>query len=245
MGRDNVDSSEFNSISLFSGGGGLDMGLELAGVARRVVAFVEREAYAVELLASRMETGHLDPAPIFTDVTSFDGRPFRGLVGVVAGGFPCQDISNAGKRAGIGGARSGLWKEYVRILDEVRPGLVAIENVAALRTRGLEVVLSDLASLGFNAEWALSERPTLEPVTPEIVSSYWPTATVGDSKASGSEAYSTESGRHAGVTLTDRAVRLWPTAAARDWKDTGSPAEFERKSPCLTPTALTLSLIHI
>jgi DNA (cytosine-5)-methyltransferase 1 len=66
---------------------------------------------------------------------------------------PCQDISVAGKQAGIGGKRSGLWKQYLRIVDEVRPGLVIIENVSALVTSGLEVVLADLAALGFDAEW--------------------------------------------------------------------------------------------
>ncbi len=92
-------------------------------------------------------------APIWTDVSTFDGRPFRGLVGCVSGGFPCQDISVAGKQAGIEGQRSGLWKQFARIVSEVQPRLVVIENVAALRTNGLEVVLADLAALGFDAEW--------------------------------------------------------------------------------------------
>lgn len=155
MRDNNVDSAKFNCISLFSGAGGLDMGVELGlgPGSCRVVAYVEREAYACEVLVSRMEKGDVDPAPVWTDVSTFDGRPFRGLVDVVSGGFPCQDISVAGKRAGITGARSGLWKQYLRIVSEVQPRLVFIENVAALRTSGLEVVLEDLASLGYDAEW--------------------------------------------------------------------------------------------
>jgi DNA (cytosine-5)-methyltransferase 1 len=142
-----------NCLSLFSGAAGLDLGVALAFGDVRVIAYVEREAYACEVLASRMEKEDLDPAPIWTDVSTFDGRPFRGLVDIISGGFPCQDISVAGKQEGIGGKRSGLWKQYLRIVDEVRPGLVIIENVSALVTKGLEVVLYDLASLGYDAAW--------------------------------------------------------------------------------------------
>jgi DNA (cytosine-5)-methyltransferase 1 len=74
-------------------------------------------------------------------------------IDVICGGFPCQDISVAGKGAGIGGERSGLWSEYARIIGEVRPRYVIVENVAALLGRGLERVLGDLAALGFDAEW--------------------------------------------------------------------------------------------
>lgn len=129
------------------------MGLDLAGIGGRVVAYVEREAYAANLLVARMEKGDMDPAPVWCDVSTFDGRPFRGLVDGIAGGFPCQDISHAGKKVGIGGERSGLWSQFARIIEEVRPRLVVIENVASLRSKGLEVVLRDLAALGFDAEW--------------------------------------------------------------------------------------------
>lgn len=148
-----MDSTQLTAISLFSGAAGLDLGVQLAVGECRTVAYVEREAYACEVLASRMEKDDLDPAPIWTDVSTFDGEPFRGLVDIILGGFPCQDISVAGKRAGIGGERSGLWKQFARIVEEVQPRLVFIENVAALRSSGLEVVLEDLASLGYDAEW--------------------------------------------------------------------------------------------
>ena len=144
---------ELFAISLFSGGGGLDLGVTLALPGVRTVCYVEREAYACSVLAARMEEGSLAPAPVWTDVSSFDGRPWRGLVDLVTGGFPCQDISVAGKGAGLAGERSGLWREYARIVAEVQPRLVFIENVAVLRSRGLDQVLADLAALGFDAEW--------------------------------------------------------------------------------------------
>lgn len=140
------------SLSLFAGGAGLDLGVELATGAR-TVCFVEREAYAASALVARMAEGSLAEAPIWSDVRTFDGRPWRDVVDLIVGGFPCQDISNAGKRAGLEGERSGLWREYARIVAEVRPRLVFIENVAALRSRGLDRVLGDLAALGFDAEW--------------------------------------------------------------------------------------------
>jgi DNA (cytosine-5)-methyltransferase 1 len=145
----------FNVLSLFSGGGGLDLGIRLAVPHSRVVGYVEREAYAASVLVARMETADLDPAPVWDDVVAFDGRPWRGLVDCVAGGFPCQDISNAGQREGIEGSRSGLWLHFARIIREVQPQYVFVENVAALAVRGLDVVLADLASLWFDAEWGV------------------------------------------------------------------------------------------
>jgi DNA (cytosine-5)-methyltransferase 1 len=149
----NVAPTSFNVLSLFSGGGGLDLGIALAVPAARVICCVEREAYAAATLAARMEDGCLDDAPIWSDVAAFDGEPWRGVVDCVAGGFPCQDISNAGDREGIDGERSGLWSEFARIIREVGPRVVFVENVAALIVRGLDRVLGDLADLGFAAEW--------------------------------------------------------------------------------------------
>jgi DNA (cytosine-5)-methyltransferase 1 len=86
-------------------------------------------------------------------VRSFDGRPWRGIVDLVSGGFPCQDISAAGGGAGIDGKRSGLWREMVRIISEVRSASVLLENSPLLVGRGLAVVLGDLARLGYDARW--------------------------------------------------------------------------------------------
>lgn len=149
----NVALRPRTAIELFAGAAGLALGLKRACPELRTVAYVEREAYAASVLVARMEDAQLDLAPVWDDVSTFDGRPFRGRVDLVAGGFPCQDISNAGKRAGIEGERSGLWKQFARIIAEVQPRFVFIENVSALVARGLEVVLEDLAALGFDAEW--------------------------------------------------------------------------------------------
>jgi DNA (cytosine-5)-methyltransferase 1 len=140
-------------LSLFSGIGGLDLGVRLAVPEARTVCYVEREAYACAVLAARMQEGALAPAPIWSDVRTFDGLLWRGRVHCVAGGFPCTDISWAGKGLGLAGEHSGLWFEFVRILRETRPAVAFVENVAALARRGLDQVLWDLASLGFDAEW--------------------------------------------------------------------------------------------
>src|SRR5215831_14699037 len=138
-----------NVLDLFSGIGGFSLGLERAGM--RTVAFCEIDPYCQAILRR-----HWPNVPIFDNVGTFhiaaidyDFPP----INVICGGFPCQDISVAGKGAGIDGAQSGLWSQYARIIGEVRPRYVIVENVAALLGRGLERVLGDLAALGFNAEW--------------------------------------------------------------------------------------------
>jgi DNA (cytosine-5)-methyltransferase 1 len=142
-----------NELALFAGAGGGILGGKLLGW--RTVCAVERDAYAAQVLAQRQNDGILEPFPIWSDVCSFDGKVWRGIVDVVSGGFPCQDISAAGKGAGIEGERSGMWKEMARIIGEVRPKYAFVENSPMLTTRGLGVVLADLASLGFDAEWGV------------------------------------------------------------------------------------------
>jgi len=131
--------------SLFSGIGGFELGLERAGM--RVIWQAEIDPYAAAVLRK-----HWPGVPNHGDVRSIRAgyveRP-----DVLCGGFPCQDISNAGKREGIDGERSGLWSEFARIIGELRPRYVIVENVAAMLGRGIERVLGDLAALGFDAEW--------------------------------------------------------------------------------------------
>lgn len=140
-------------LALFAGAGGGILGGKLLGW--RTVCAVERDAYAAQVLAQRQNDGILTPFPIWSQIESFDGKPWRGIVDVVSGGFPCQDISVAGKGAGITGERSGLWSEMARIIGEVRPRFAFIENSPALVNRGLDRVLADLASMGFDAEWGV------------------------------------------------------------------------------------------
>jgi DNA (cytosine-5)-methyltransferase 1 len=142
-----------NELALFAGAGGGILAGHMLGW--RTVCAVERDAYAAQVLAQRQNSGALRPFPIWADVCSFDGRPWRGLVDVVSGGFPCQDISLAGRGAGIEGARSGMWGHMARIIGEVRPSLVYVENSPALLTRGLGRVLSDLAALGYDCRWTV------------------------------------------------------------------------------------------
>lgn len=140
-----------NELALFAGAGGGILGGKLLGW--RTVCAVEKDPYARDVLVARQNDGCLPPFPIWDDVCTFDGRPWKGIVDVVSGGFPCQDISAAGKGAGISGKRSGLWNEMARIIGEVRPDLVFVENSPLLVQRGLAIVLSNLASLGYDAQW--------------------------------------------------------------------------------------------
>ncbi|WP_313461564.1 DNA cytosine methyltransferase [Pseudomonas nitroreducens] len=140
-------------LALFAGAGGGILGGHLLGW--RTVCAVEFEPYAASVLAARQNDGLLPPFPIWDDVRTFDGRPWRGLVDVVSGGFPCQDISAAGNGAGIDGERSGLWREMARIIGEVRPRFVFVENSPLLVRRGLAVVLGDLTELGYDARWCV------------------------------------------------------------------------------------------
>lgn len=165
-----------NVLDLFSGIGGFSLGLERAGM--RTVAFCEIDPFCRAVLKK-----HWPNVPIHGDIRSLtaetlahaectrpprsrrnaqheskviessDDSPEKRRIDLICGGFPCQDISVAGKGAGIEGSRSGLWSEYARIIGEVRPRYVIVENVAALLGRGLERVLGDLAALGFDAEW--------------------------------------------------------------------------------------------
>ena len=142
-----------NELALFAGAGGGILGGHLLGW--KTVCAVERDAYAAQVLAQRQNDGILRPFPIWADVTTFDGRPWKGVVDVVSGGFPCQDISVAGKGEGLSGERSGLWSQFKRIICEVEPGKVYVENSPALTIRGLGIVLGDLAEMGFDAEWGV------------------------------------------------------------------------------------------
>lgn len=152
---DNITSSNgsLRELALFAGGGGGILGGKLLGW--KTVCAVEWEPYAASILAMRQNDGILSPFPIWDDVQTFDGRPWRGRVDVVSGGFPCQDISVAGKGAGIDGERSSMWSHMARIIDEVRPQYAFVENSPMLVGRGLTRVLSDLAKIGYDARWTI------------------------------------------------------------------------------------------
>jgi DNA (cytosine-5)-methyltransferase 1 len=140
-------------LALFAGAGGGILGAHLLGW--RTVCAVEVDPFCREVLLRRQQYGCLPWFPIWDDICTFDGRPWRGCVDVVTGGFPCQDISAAGRGRGIEGQRSGLWREMARVISEVRPRYALVENSPLLVSRGLDVVLADLAALGYDARWGV------------------------------------------------------------------------------------------
>ena len=142
-----------NELALFAGAGGGILAGHLLGW--RTVAAVEIEDYPRRVLLQRQADGFLPRFPIWDDIRTFDGKPWRGKVDVVTGGFPCQDISAAGKGVGLDGERSGLWGEMARVICEVRPSYAFIENSPMLTIRGLDRVLCDLAKMGFDAQWGV------------------------------------------------------------------------------------------
>ena len=142
-----------NELALFAGAGGGILGGHLLGW--RTVCAVEWESYPASVLCARQNDGLLPPFPIWDDVQTFDGKPWRGIVDVVSGGFPCQDISSAGKGAGITGERSSMWKHMARIIGEVQPRYAFVENSPMLTVRGLGVVVGDLSEMGYDCKWGV------------------------------------------------------------------------------------------
>jgi DNA (cytosine-5)-methyltransferase 1 len=140
-----------HELALFAGAGGGILASELLG--HQVRCAVELELGAACCLVQRQNDGCIDPFPIWDDIRTFSGFPWDGHIDIVSGGFPCTDISCAGKRAGIEGEHFGLWKHMARIIGEAKPAFAFIENSPHLRTKGLQTVLQDLAALGFDAEW--------------------------------------------------------------------------------------------
>ena len=159
-------------LSLFAGVGMLDEGVragfDLLGVDYRCVGYVERDAYAASALVARMESAALDQAPIWDDITTFDGGRWRGVVDCIVAGFPCQDISASGNRAGLDGKRSGLFYEVLRVAADCGARFIFLENVAGivsadatvvdqtegdLTERAVARVVGELADRGWDAEW--------------------------------------------------------------------------------------------
>ena len=135
-------------LSLCSGAGGLDLGLHLAVPGYRAVGYVERDAYAAAVLVARMEDAALAPAPVWDDIATFDGRPWRGAVDIVTAGYPCTPFSVAGRRRGDADPRH-LWPHVARIIWECEPPFVLLENVAHHLRLGFPEVAGGLVGLGY------------------------------------------------------------------------------------------------
>ncbi len=156
-------------LDIFSGIGGFSLGLERAGM--ETIAFCEIKSFCQKILKK-----HWRSVPIFSDITILTNKDFKTLpkIDVIAGGFPCQDISVAGKGGGIAAKRSGLWKEFARLINDIRPKYAIIENVANLRSQGLIIVLQDLWEIGYDAH-IVYRLPPLAHLTDGIESGLLPT----------------------------------------------------------------------
>nr|WP_249262208.1 DNA cytosine methyltransferase [Leptospira alexanderi] len=140
-------------MALFAGAGGSVLGGKLLGW--RTVCAVEIDPYCIAQLIQRQNDKILPYFPIWDDICTFNGTGWRGIIDVVSGGFPCQGISAAGKGRGLDDERSGLWKEMFRVIREIGPEIVWLENSPLLTRRGIERVLRDLASMGYDAIWGV------------------------------------------------------------------------------------------
>ncbi len=141
-----------NGLSLFSGIGALDLALSEYVT---TLAYCEIDSFCQAVLLSRMSTGDINNAPIFTDVTKLDGTQFEGKIDLVYGGFPCQDISVAGVGKGLEGKRSGLFYELWRVCSEIKPRFIFLENVPAICSRGGSEVVAKITSLGYDCRWCI------------------------------------------------------------------------------------------
>jgi DNA (cytosine-5)-methyltransferase 1 len=141
-------------LSFCSGYAGIERGLDLAGIRHRVIAYVEIEAFAIANLVSKMESGQLDPAPIYTDLKTFPSELFRDAVDILTGGYPCQPFSAAGKRLGEKDPRH-LWPYIREHIYTIQPSRVFLENVEGHISMGLSTVISDLEEDGYGATWGV------------------------------------------------------------------------------------------
>lgn len=143
-----------NGLAVCAGVGGLELGVSLAVPGYKTVCYIEREAFCAATLVARMEDKTLDSAPVWDDLTTFDGNPWCGTVDLVAGGFPCQPWSVAGKRQGTADDR-WIWDDFQRVVGEIQPAFVFIENVPGLVGKGLRIVWQDLRRLGYDVQAGL------------------------------------------------------------------------------------------
>ncbi len=143
-----------NVLALCSGIGGIELGIQLAEPGARTVCYVEREAYPLAVTLARIRDGVFDDAPIWTDIKTFDGKPWCGVVDCITGGYPCQPFSYAGRRKGEDDPRH-LWPDIRRIISEIQPRFCFFENVAGHLSLGFESVWGDLSDMGYTVEAGL------------------------------------------------------------------------------------------
>jgi len=143
-----------NGLALCAGVGGLERGIESIIPRARTVCYVEGETYSASVLASKMEAGSISKAPIWSNVLTFDGNPWRGKISFLSGGFPCQPYSTAGKQLADKDPRD-LWPDFCRIIGEVRPKFIFLENVPNVVYWILPRILEDLSTIGYDCAWCV------------------------------------------------------------------------------------------
>ena len=144
-----------NGLAACAGIGGLELGLRILWPGYRTICHVERESYAAAALVARMEEQALEPALVWDDLSTFDCKPWRGKVDCIAGGIPCQPFSVAGQRRGLSDER-WLGEDLLRVVDELRPRIIVLENVPGFAVHGLPSILSGLEAIepgGWRSEW--------------------------------------------------------------------------------------------
>ena len=207
-------------LDLFSGIGGFSLRLERSG-GFKTVAFCEIDPFCRRVLAK-----HWPGVPIYDDVRSLTAERLHAdgiAVDAICGGFPCQDISTANINAvGLAGERSGPWSEYARLVGELRPRYVIVENVAALLGRGLDKVLGDLAALGFDAEWSCVRAADVG--APHVRDRVWLVA------------YPDGQGKHDGSL--DAKMASLPTVGNFDGKGLAFPQAHHDRQEIISPTAI-------
>jgi DNA (cytosine-5)-methyltransferase 1 len=201
-------------IAFCAGYGGIERGLDLAGIEHRVVAYVEIEAFAIANLVAKMETGQLDPAPIYTDIKTFPSHLFRGKVSILTAGYPCQPFSAAGKRRGADDPRH-LWPYIRRHIESIRPVQCFFENVEGHISLGLSTVVSDLEEDGYTTTWGIfSAREVGAPHQRKRV-------------------YIMANSRCSASAKSEQQAELWATGASESprgaWQDGGQRANEERQ----------------
>ena len=148
------NTKQLRTLSLCTGYGGIERGIALTGQTLRTLAHVEIEAFAAANMVAKMEEGELDPCPIWTDLKTLPLAPFRGVVDLLTGGYPCQPFSLAGKRLGKEDPRH-LWPHILKIIDGIVPRMCFFENVEGHVNNGLQQVLADLEARGYSCSWGI------------------------------------------------------------------------------------------
>lgn len=201
-----------NGLSLCAGVGGLELGLHLAlGDDYRTVCYVEREAHAAAILVARMEEGIMAPAPVWDDLLTFDGSPWRGVVDLVSAGYPCQPFSFAGRRDGSDDPRH-LWPQVARVVREVEPAVVFLENVPGHLSLGFDVVVQDLQGMDYRVAACISSAAEVgAPHRRERLFILAHRDAVGDTDLAGSQ------GRSEPERGGRNELPAWPPSPSGDW----------------------------